>query len=59
VTVGLAIVARDEADNLPGLLDSVQGAFDQVVLCDTGSAAGETERSFSATDGDRRPFTVR
>jgi tetratricopeptide (TPR) repeat protein len=40
VTVGLAIVARDEADNLPGLLDSVQGAFDQVVLCDTGSTDG-------------------
>jgi tetratricopeptide (TPR) repeat protein len=37
VTVGLAIIARDEADNLPGLLDSVRGAFDQVVLCDTGS----------------------
>ena len=37
MTVGLAIIARDEADTLPGLLESVRGAFDQVVLCDTGS----------------------
>jgi tetratricopeptide (TPR) repeat protein len=43
VTVGLAIIARDEADNLPGLLESVRGAFDQVVLCDTGSTDGTVE----------------
>lgn len=37
-TVGLSIVARDEAQTLPGLLSSVEGAFDQVALLDTGSA---------------------
>jgi glycosyltransferase involved in cell wall biosynthesis len=36
-TIGLAIIARDEADNLPALLASVAGAFDSVVLADTGS----------------------
>jgi hypothetical protein len=36
-TVGLAVVARDEEDNLPYLLASVEGAFDQIVLVDTGS----------------------
>ncbi len=36
-TVGLALIARDEAENLPHLLESVEGAFDQVVLLDTGS----------------------
>jgi glycosyltransferase involved in cell wall biosynthesis len=37
MSVGLAIIARDEADTLPGLLASVAGAFDSVVLADTGS----------------------
>lgn len=36
-TVGLALIARDEEANLPGLLMSIVGAFDQVVLLDTGS----------------------
>jgi glycosyltransferase involved in cell wall biosynthesis len=36
-TLGLAIIARDEADTLPDLLASVAGAFDQIVLADTGS----------------------
>ena len=35
--LGLAIVARDEPENLPGLLASIEGAFDRVVLLDTGS----------------------
>lgn len=36
-TVGLAIIARDEETHLPRLLASAEGAFDQVVLLDTGS----------------------
>ena len=36
-TVGLALIARNEADQLPRLLESVAGAFDQIVLVDTGS----------------------
>jgi hypothetical protein len=36
-TVGLAIIARDEELHLPRLLGSIEGAFDQVVLVDTGS----------------------
>lgn len=36
-TIGLAIIARDEARNLPVLLASIDGAFDRVVLMDTGS----------------------
>ncbi len=36
-TVGLALIVRDEADSLPGLLKSIEGAFDQIVLVDTGS----------------------
>ncbi|MGH2716655.1 MAG: glycosyltransferase [Thermoleophilaceae bacterium] len=36
-TVGLALIVRDEEASLPTLLASVDGAFDQVVLCDTGS----------------------
>jgi tetratricopeptide (TPR) repeat protein len=39
-TVGLAVIARDEEQMLPGLLDSVSGCFDQVVLLDTGSTDG-------------------
>jgi glycosyltransferase involved in cell wall biosynthesis len=40
MSVGLAIIARDEADTLPRLLASVAGAFDQVALADTGSTDG-------------------
>jgi glycosyltransferase involved in cell wall biosynthesis len=36
-TIGLAVIARDEEATLPTLLASVAGAFDQVVLVDTGS----------------------
>lgn len=37
VTLGLALIAKNEADNLPRLLESIDGAFDRVVLLDTGS----------------------
>jgi glycosyltransferase involved in cell wall biosynthesis len=36
-TIGLALIAKDEAEDLPKLLASVEGAFDHVVLVDTGS----------------------
>lgn len=36
-TVGLALIARNEAKTLPTLLQSIEGAFDRVVLVDTGS----------------------
>lgn len=36
-SLGLAIIARNEADTLPHLLTSVSGAFDSVALADTGS----------------------
>lgn len=37
MSIGLAIIARDEQENLPHLLESIEGAFDRVVLLDTGS----------------------
>ncbi|HPF14609.1 MAG TPA: glycosyltransferase [Planctomycetota bacterium] len=36
-TITLCTIVRNEADNLPGLLASVQGIVDQVVVVDTGS----------------------
>lgn len=36
-TVGLGLIARDEEQTLPRLLASCEGAFDEVVLVDTGS----------------------
>lgn len=36
-TVGLALIVRDEEEMLPGLLASIEGAFDQVVLVDSDS----------------------
>lgn len=35
--VGLALIAKNEAERLPTLLASIEGAFDRVVLLDTGS----------------------
>jgi len=37
MTLGLALIVRDEEATLPGLLASIEGAFDQVALLDTGS----------------------
>lgn len=36
-SVGLALIVRNEEKHLPTLLASIEGAFDQVVLLDTGS----------------------
>lgn len=38
--LSLCVVARDEEELLPGLLASVRGAVDELVLVDTGSADG-------------------
>lgn len=38
--LGLALIARDEERTLPRLLASCEGAFDEVVLIDTGSVDG-------------------
>jgi glycosyltransferase involved in cell wall biosynthesis len=43
-TVGLALIARNEAATLPRLLASCAGAFDEVVLVDTGSRDDTVER---------------
>lgn len=42
-TVGLSLIARNEAENLPRLLRSIEGAFDRVVLLDTGSTDDTVE----------------
>src|ERR1700694_5674066 len=36
-SLGLALIARDEENSLPRLLASCAGAFDEIVLVDTGS----------------------
>lgn len=46
-TVGLALIARNEQDTLPTLLESIDGAFDRVVLLDTGST-DDTVQVFTA-----------
>jgi glycosyltransferase involved in cell wall biosynthesis len=45
-TLGLALIVRDEEKTLPNLLESIEGAFDQVVLVDTGSI-DDTQRVFT------------
>lgn len=39
-TIGLALIAKNEEKRLPQLLASIEGAFDQIVLVDTGSTDG-------------------
>lgn len=36
-TLALCMIIKDEAENLPGVLASVDGLVDEVVVCDTGS----------------------
>jgi tetratricopeptide (TPR) repeat protein len=37
VSIGIAIIAKNEEENLPHLLESIDRAFDRAVLLDTGS----------------------
>ncbi len=39
-TISLCMIVRDEADNLPACLASVQGCVDEIVVVDTGSEDG-------------------
>lgn len=51
--LGLAIIARDEEESLPRLLKSIEGAFDRVVLLDTGSQ-DQTVEVFKAWCDEQR-----
>ncbi len=42
-TITLAVIAKDEADNIKRLFDSVEGCFDEIVFCDTGSTDGSQD----------------
>ena len=39
----MVVITRDEAHNLPRLLDSVRGLADEVVVFDSGSRDGTVE----------------
>lgn len=56
MSVGLALIARDEAKRLPALLGSIDGAFDRVVLLDTGSK-DDTIDIFAAWAKDQTGMT--
>lgn len=45
-TISLCLIAKNEAKNLPRLLDSVEGCFDEIVLVDTGSTDKTVEVAF-------------
>lgn len=49
-TLGLAIIVKDEEKDLPVLLESVKGVFDEIVVVDTGSKdrTKEIARSYGA-----------
>ncbi len=59
-TIGLAVIARDEEDTLPNLLTSIEGAFDQVALLDTGSTDRTVEvfEEWAAVEKERQPEFV-
>jgi glycosyltransferase involved in cell wall biosynthesis len=56
MSVGLAIIAKDEADSLPRLLESVAGCFDQVALADTGSTDATVEVFTAWAEREAREF---
>src|SRR5256885_3172417 len=57
LSLGLAVIARDEEHTLPGLLGSIAGCFDQVVLLDTGSVDRTVEifERWAADERARNP----
>lgn len=42
-TIGLCIIAKNEAENLPRLFKSIDGCFDEIYLTDTGSTDNTVE----------------
>ena len=42
-TLALAMIVKDEEKDLPALLESVKGVFDEIVIVDTGSTDGTKE----------------
>lgn len=59
-TIGLALIARDEQHTLPNLLTSIEGAFDQVAVLDTGSTDRTVEvfGKWAASEKERHPGFV-
>ncbi|MEW6574091.1 MAG: glycosyltransferase [Bacillota bacterium] len=49
-TIGLAMIVRDEEQNLAACLESVRGAVDEIVIVDTGSADRTVEIAGRYTD---------
>ncbi|HIE12880.1 MAG TPA: glycosyltransferase [Desulfotomaculum sp.] len=49
-TIGLAMIVRDEEENLANCLKSVQGLVDEIVVVDTGSADRTVEIARRYTD---------
>lgn len=49
-TIGLAMIVRNEEGNLAACLESVQGAVDEIVIVDTGSADRTVEIAGRYTD---------
>lgn len=58
-TLGLAVMVKDEEANLPRLLRSIAGAFDQVVLLDTGSTDRTIELFKSWAEKEDLPLGYR
>ena len=42
-SIGLALIVKNESENLPQLLKSVEGCFDEIVVTDTGSTDDTVE----------------
>lgn len=47
-TVSIALIVRDEAEMVPGFLESVRGLWDELIVVDTGSTDGTPELFASA-----------
>ncbi len=56
MSIGLAIIAKNEATTLPQLLDSVEGCFDEIALLDTGSTDGTGLVFRQWCGGHKQPF---
>lgn len=42
-SISLCMIVKNEAQNLPRLFESIEGCFDEVVICDTGSTDNTVE----------------
>ncbi len=57
-SISLSLIAKNEAKNIPHLFASIEGCFDEIVFCDTGSTDGTMQVAQEWADKIKTPIKI-